>query len=68
METLIVYPKDHAELVALKAFLKVMRISFENTYSAQFVEKVLQGRIDIKSGKGVKINIDKLWLNFEDDK
>ncbi|WP_184543111.1 DUF2683 family protein [Mucilaginibacter sp. FT3.2] len=64
METLIVQPKTKEQLTALKAFIKAMKIDFKSAkvpYDPEFVEKILQGREDIKNGKGVKIAIEDLW-------
>ena len=58
METLIVQPKSKEQLTALKAFIRTMRIDFKaekGPYDPEFVGKILQGREDIKNGKGVKI-------------
>jgi len=64
METLIVQPKTKEQLTALKAFIKAMKIDFrseKSPYNPEFVEKILQGREDIKNGKGVKIDTKNLW-------
>jgi hypothetical protein len=64
METLIVQPKTKEQLAALKAFIKALKIDFKSeksTYDPEFVEKILQGREDIKNGKGVKIATEDLW-------
>jgi len=62
METLIVQPKTQEQLTALKAFIKAMKIDFKKSpYSAEFVDKIVQGRKDIENGKGVKIAIEDLW-------
>jgi hypothetical protein len=64
METLIVRPKTKEQLTALKAFIKAMKIDFtseKNPYDPKFVEKLLQGREDIKNGKGIRIATDDLW-------
>jgi hypothetical protein len=64
METLIVYPKTKEQLVALKTFMKALKIDFKaeiNTYDPQFVDKILQGKEDIKNGRGAKIAIEDLW-------
>jgi len=64
VETLIVQPKTKEQLTALKAFIKAMKIEFKSAkapYDPEFVEKILQGREDIKNGKGVKIAIEDLW-------
>lgn len=64
METLIVQPKTKEQLTALKAVIKALKIDFKSEkspYSPEFVEKILQGREDIKNGKGVKIDTGDLW-------
>jgi hypothetical protein len=64
METLIIQPKTKEQLTALKAFIKAMKIDFrseKSPYDPEFVEKILQGREDIKNGKGVKIDTKDLW-------
>ena len=33
----------------------------ESAYDPEFVKKILQGREDVKNGKGVKIKIEDLW-------
>ena len=64
METLIVHPKTKEQLTALKAVIKALKIDFtseKGNYNPEFVEKILQGREDIKNGKGVKIDLEDLW-------
>jgi hypothetical protein len=64
METLIIQPESIEQLTALKAFVKALKIKFKTTdtkYSDSFVEKILQGKEDIKNGKGVKIAVEDLW-------
>jgi len=64
METLIVQPKTKEQLTALKAFIKAMKIDFKSEkspYHPEFVEKILQGREDLKNGKGIKISTEDLW-------
>ncbi len=64
METLIVQPKTKEQLTALKAFIKAMKIDFKSekgSYNPDFVEKILQGREDIKNGKGIRIASKDLW-------
>jgi len=64
METLIVQPKTKEQLPALKAFIKALKIDFtseKSPYDPEFVEKILQGREDIKNGRGVKIATEDLW-------
>ena len=64
METLIIQPKTKAQLTALKAFVKAMKIDFrsEKEYNPEFVEKVLEGEKSRKAGKpGLKIDIQNMW-------
>jgi len=64
METLIVQPKTKEQLTALKAVIKALKIDFKSEkspYSPEFEAKILQGREDIKNGKGVKIDTNDLW-------
>jgi hypothetical protein len=64
METLIVQPKTKEQLKALKAFIKALKIDFKSEkspYDPEFVEKILQGREDIKNGKGIRIATEDLW-------
>jgi len=64
METLIVQPKTKEQLTALKAFIKAMKIDFKSEkspYDPESVEKILQGREDIKNGRGVRIATEDLW-------
>ena len=64
METMIMHPKNKEQLSALKAIAKALKIDFEtekSPYDPAFVKKILQGREDVKNGKGVKIAIEDLW-------
>jgi hypothetical protein len=64
METLIVQPKTKEQLIALKAFIKALKIDFKSEkspYDPEFVEKIIQGREDIKNGKGIRIATEDLW-------
>ena len=64
METLIIQPKTREQLTALKAFVKAMKIDFKSEqtpYDPEFVQKILKGREDIKSGKGIRIATEDLW-------
>ena len=64
MEVFTVKPKTKEQLVALKAFLKLMEIDYqiESNYNEKFVSKILQGRKDIKNGKGISIKVNDLWI------
>lgn len=63
METFTIKPKTKEQHIALKAFLKLMKIDYqtESNYNETFVSKILQGREDIKNGKGIPINVNDLW-------
>ncbi|RDC55519.1 hypothetical protein DU508_14625 [Pedobacter chinensis] len=64
METLIVHPKNKEQLMALKAFVKALKIDFtteKSPYNPEFVAKIKRGEAQIKAGKGVKIAIEDLW-------
>jgi hypothetical protein len=61
METFIVKPRTKEQLIALKAFLKLLNIDYqiESNYNETFVSKILQ---DIKKGKVIPINVKDLWV------
>lgn len=64
METMIMHPKNKEQLIALKAVAKALKVDFEvgkSPYNPEFVKKILEGRADVKNGKGVKIPIEDLW-------
>jgi len=64
MKTLIVQPDSKEKLDAIKAFMKALKISFEETkspYNPEFVAKIKQGEEDIKAGKTKKISLDDVW-------
>jgi hypothetical protein len=60
MEVFTVKPKTKEQLVALKTFIKLMEIDYqiESNYNEKFVSKILQGRKDIKNGKGISIKVN----------
>ncbi len=64
MGILIVHPDNEEQLVAVKAILQVLKVTFEeeqNAYNPEFVAEILQAEDDIKNGKGVKIHTEDLW-------
>lgn len=64
METIIAHPKNKEQLIALKAFMKALKVDFEtekSPYNPEFVAKIKRGEEQIKAGKGVKIAIEDLW-------
>lgn len=63
METLIFQPDSEAQVKALKAFAKALKISFkteEKPYDPKFVAKIKKSQDDFKTGKGRVITIDEL--------
>ncbi len=61
---LIVDPENKDQLAAIKAVLKVLKVHFKENkspYNPEFEAKILQGREDIKNGKGIKIATKDLW-------
>lgn len=64
METLIVQPDSKEKMNAIKAFMKALKISFEETkspYNPDFVAKIKQGEEDIKAGRTTKFSLDDVW-------
>ena len=63
METLIVHPANKEQLVALKAFMEALKISFEESktpYNPEFVSKIQESREQVKRGETRVINIADL--------
>ena len=53
------------ELVISSASAENIKAEHEDQmmpYNPEFVKKILQGREDIKNGKGVSIDIQNLWM------
>ena len=64
METMIMHPKNKEQLSALKAIAKALKVDFETTvspYDPVFVKKILDGREDVKNGKGITVAVEDLW-------
>jgi hypothetical protein len=65
METFIVYPESKEQSMAIKAFLKALKINFEkegkSPYNQEFVDKIKRGEQAAKDGKGIKVDLDNLW-------
>ena len=64
METVIARPANKEQLNALKAFMKALKVDYKvekSPYDQEFVKKILQGRQEIKEGKGLRIKVDDLW-------
>jgi len=65
MRTLIVHPGNKEQMAALKAFMKALKISFEedkSPYNPEFVKTIQQGDEDLKAGKGIRVDIDNLFI------
>lgn len=64
MKTLIVQPDSKEKSDAIIAFMKALKISFEetkSTYKPEIVAKIKQGEEDIKAGRTKKISLDDVW-------
>lgn len=64
METLIVHPDSKEKLNTIKAFMKALKISFEEAktpYDPEFVEKIIEGDKDIIAGHTKKITPGDVW-------
>jgi hypothetical protein len=61
---LIAHPENKEKLAALKAFMKALKIRFEegeSPYDPEFVEKINRSKNDFKTGKFKTIKTDNLW-------
>ena len=64
MESITIYPENKAQLTAVKAVLKALKISFEkadNTYNPEFVKKIKDSEKDFKNGNFKTIKTEDLW-------
>ena len=64
MGILIAHPESEEKLAALKAFMKALKIRFEeerSTYNFEFVEKIIQSNEEFKAGNYKAIKTDELW-------
>ena len=65
METILVHPENQAQLKAVKAILKALKIGYETTaespYNKKFVEKIQKSRSEYKSGKSRRVSLDDIW-------
>ncbi len=60
--TLIAHPETAEELKALKAFMKALKIRFEeSTYDPDFIAKIQKSRQQIREEKTVQIALDDIW-------
>jgi hypothetical protein len=68
METINIkiHTSDSAQVDAIKAFMKALKIKFElsteeiKPYNAEFVKKIKQGDEDLKNGKARTVTLDEL--------
>ncbi len=64
MGILIAHPDNKEKLVALKAFMKALKIRFEEEkplYNPEFVEKRNRGKKDFEAGRYKAIKTEDLW-------
>lgn len=67
MESIIVHPENKAQLAAVKAVLKAMKIAFEKkvqdeqTVDPELKKLIEKGREDEKLGKTIKIKPSDIW-------
>jgi uncharacterized membrane protein (DUF106 family) len=64
MGILIAHPENKEKLAALKAFMKALKIRFEegeSPYNPEFVKKINRSEEDFKAGRYKAIKTDDLW-------
>ena len=69
MNTLIIQPKNKAQLETVTAFLKALKIDFKNysatngkdTYNAEWVDMMKKSEADFKNGRVHKIDLEEIW-------
>lgn len=64
MGTLIVHPESKEKMQAIKAFMKALKIRFEENdeaYDPEFVEKIKRSEEDFKAGRYKAIKTEDLW-------
>ncbi len=64
MGTVIAHPDNKEKLTALKAFMKALKIPFEENespYKAEFVEKIIRSEEDFEAGRYKAIKTEDLW-------
>jgi len=64
MGTLIAHPESEEKLAALKAFMKALKIRFEeekSPYNIEFVKKINLSNEEFKAGNYKVIKTDDLW-------
>jgi uncharacterized membrane protein (DUF106 family) len=64
MGILIAHPESEEKLAALKAFMKALKIRFEeekSPYDPEFVEKINRSNEEFNAGNYKAIKTDDLW-------
>lgn len=64
MGILIAHPDNKEKLAALKAFMKALKIPFEEekaSYNPEFLEKIKRSEEDFNAGKYKAIKTEDLW-------
>ncbi len=64
MGTLIAHPENKEKHDALKAFMKALKIPFEeekSPYNPEFVEKIKRSKNEFATGRFKAIDTDDLW-------
>jgi hypothetical protein len=64
MEILIAHPENKEKLAALKAFMKALKIKFEeekSDYKPEFLEKIKRSEDDFENGRYKTIKTEDLW-------
>ncbi len=63
-EIFIAHPQTSEQVSALKAFMQALKIKFEiskeETYNADFIEKILESKKQISEGKFTEVNAENL--------
>ncbi|MFN5416557.1 MAG: DUF2683 family protein [Flavobacteriia bacterium] len=63
--TFIIHPSNNEQAMALKAFLKALKMSFEikkedKPYNPEFVKEILESRRQYENGEYTSMNMDEL--------
>lgn len=69
MGILIAHPENKEKLAALKAFMKALKIRFEESespYNFEFVEKINRSRECFEAGKFKAIKTDDLFNEIQE--
>jgi len=64
MGILIAHPESAEKLAALKAFMKALKIRFEeekSPYNSEFIDKINRSNEDFKAGNFKAIKTEDLW-------